>query len=208
MKRIVLSICTILLFAGVVTASETKFIFTIHGNYLNVADNTFTSQTGKKKIYVEGKAAVTIYQNLYLWGSYGTFPIHDTLSKWSSKGAFDADISVARVLEKRIFSGGVGFFIGYLEAQEISVMAEIGVCSITNFIDSTSTNINSNAFIQSEAAKQTGVGLRGSLGVTYGFFKNLFAEISIGYMYSADTIDSVRSKLGGLHYGLGIGIRL
>jgi len=208
MKRIVLSISTILLFAGVATASDTKFIFTLHGNYLNVADNTFTSQTGKKKIYAEGKAAVTIYQNLYLWGSYGTFPIHDTLSKWSSKGAFDADISVARVVEKRIFSGGVGFFIGYLEQEEISVMAEIGVCSITNFIDSTSTNINSNAIIQSEEAKQTGVGLRGNFGVTYGFFKNLFAEISIGYMYSADTIDSVRSKLGGLHYGLGIGIRL
>jgi hypothetical protein len=208
MKRVVLFIGVILLFAGVVTASGTKFIFTLHGNYLNVADNTFTSQTGKKKIYAEGKAAVTIYENLYVWGSYGLAPIHDTLSQWSSKATFDADISVARVLEKRVISGGVGFFIGYLEPQEVSLMAELGVCDITNVIDSTFSNVNTSAVIRTEAARQTGLGFRGSLGVTYGLFKNLFAEISIGYMYSADTIDSVRSKLGGLHYAIGLGIRL
>lgn len=208
MKRRMLSLGVFLLFSGVLSASDTKFILTLHGNYLNVADNTFTSQTGKKKIYAEGKAAVTFYQNLYVWGSYGAFPIDDTLTNWSSKAAFDPDISVARVLEKRVISGGAGFFIGYLEPQEISVKAEIGVCSITNTIDSTSTNVNTKAFIRTAEAKQTGIGLRGNFGVTYGLYKNLFAEISIGYMYSADTIDSVRSKLGGLHYALGLGIRL
>jgi len=87
-------------------------------------------------------------------------------------------------------------------------MAELGVCDITNVIDSTFSNVNTSAVIRTEAARQTGLGFRGSLGVTYGLFKNLFAEISIGYMYSADTIDSVRSKLGGLHYAIGLGIRL
>ncbi len=207
MKRMVLSLGAILLFAGALTASETKFIFTLQTNYLNVANNAFTSQTGKKKIYAEGKAAVTIYQNLYLWGSYGAFPIHDTLTQWSSKAAFDADISIARVLEKRVISGGIGFFIGYLEPQELSVKTEIGVCSITNVIDWTFTNIVTDTIVKSDEAKQAGVGLRGNLGVTYGLFKNLFAEISIGYMYSADTINGVKSKLGGLHYGLGLGIR-
>lgn len=208
MKRRLLCVGAFLLFSGVLSASDTQFILTLHGNYLNVPANNFTLQAGRTKIYAEGKAAVTIYQNLYLWGSYGAFPIHDALTRWSSKAEFDADISVARVLEKRILSGGVGFYIGYLEPHEISVITEIGICSITNRIDSTSTKVGTNAFVQLEEAKQTGVGLRANLGVTYGLYKNLFAEISIGYMYSADSIDSVRTKLGGLHYALGLGIRL
>ena len=57
-------------------------------------------------------------------------------------------------------------------------------------------------------AKQSGIGVRGDLALTYGLYKSIFGEVEVGYMYASDKIDGVRSNLGGFHLALGLGIRL
>jgi hypothetical protein len=208
MKKRVLSIFIILFFSAVLLAAETKFILTLHGNYFETVANTFTSQTKKAEFFAEGKAAITVSRNLYIWGSYGTFPIDDNWTEWSNKSAFETDINVGRVLHKKILSGGLGYFIGYFKPGEFAIKAEAGICSITNNIGVTYTNSNSQTEIRSESEKQSGIGITANLGVTYGFYKSFFAEISGGYAYAGNKKDSVTSSLGGFCLSLGLGIEL
>ena len=85
---------------------------------------------------------------------------------------------------------------------------EIGICSIANDIDTTTSTLNTNGFLFAETARQAGIGVRGNLAFTYGLYKNIFGELSVGYMYASKKIDDVRNNLGGLHLQLGLGINL
>jgi hypothetical protein len=143
-----------------------------------------------------------------LWASHGYFPLRDSWSGWSSKSSFVQDIHSERTLAKRIIAGGGGIFMGYFQQNQLAVRTEIGICSIRNVIDSTISNIATSAFIRSEESSQSGIGVRGNLSFTYGLYKNIFAELSGGYMYAADKIDGVRTNLGGFQLALGLGIQL
>jgi hypothetical protein len=208
MKKFAGWIFAVFLFSGIVSAADGRFIFNIYGNYLSLPANNFTNQDSQQKVFFEAKAAVAVSGNIYLWASHGYFPLHDSWSGWSSKSSFAEDIRSERTLAKRIIAGGGGVFIGFFEKNQLAVRAEIGICSIRNVIDSTISDIASSAFIRSEESSQSGVGMRGNLSFTYGIYKNVFAEISGGYMYAADKIDSVRTNLGGFHLAMGLGIQL
>ena len=68
--------------------------------------------------------------------------------------------------------------------------------------------IEPEQFIRSEEASQWGLGGRANLSFTYGLYKSIFAEASLGFMYAPDKIDGVRSNLGGFHLALGLGMQL
>jgi hypothetical protein len=74
MKRVLLQVLVIVLVAALLPASGTKLTIAIHGNYLTIADDDFKAQYGGKKIFPEGKVAVTIFGNVYLWGELWLFP--------------------------------------------------------------------------------------------------------------------------------------
>jgi hypothetical protein len=198
----------VLFFSGFAFAAGGKLIFNIYGNGLDLPANSYTGQKSQYKIYFEAKAAVEVRGNMYLWASHGYFPLRDDWTGWDSKNSFAKDISVERKLAKRILSGGIGYFAGYLEKDQFALRAEIGVCSITNNIDTATSNLETNELILAETAKQAAIGLRGNLAFTYGLYKNIFAELSVGYMYAIDKIDNVKTNLGGLHLQLGLGINL
>jgi hypothetical protein len=208
MKKSLCFVFAVLLTSSIVSAAGGKVILTLYGNCLNLAENSFTDQASQYKIFFEAKAAVAVSGNLYLWTSHGYFPLRDNWTSWNSKGSFAKDISVERTLAKRIISGGCGFFAGYLEQNQYAVRAEIGIAAITNVIDSTISDIDTAEFRRAEAARQAGIGVRGNLAVTYGLYKNIFGEISAGFMYASDKIDDVRTNLGGLHLALGLGMQL
>lgn len=208
MKKSLCLVLLVFLITGSVYAAGGKIIFNVYGDFLSMGKNNFTGQEKQSKIYFEAKAAVKFWRNLYLWGSHGYFPIRENWTGWNSKNSFAKDISVERTLGKRIVSGGCGFFAGFFEKEQFAARAEIGVCSITNDIDTATSRLDTDQLILNQTARQAAIGLRGNLSFTYGLYKNLFAELSGGYMYVSDKIDDVRTNLGGWHLQLGFGINL
>jgi hypothetical protein len=208
MKKLLCLVFVVFLISGFAFAAGGKLIFNLYGNCLDMAVNNYTGQASQYKIFFEAKAAYAFSGNLYLWASHGYFPLRDSWAGWNSKNSFAQDISVERKLGKKIISGGCGFFAGYLEKDQIAVRAEIGICSISNVIDTTFSDITTAEILHAEEARQAGIGMRGNLAFTYGLYKNIFGELSVGYMYASDKIDGVRNNLGGLHLQLGLGINL
>ncbi len=208
MKKSLCLILLVFLFSGSVFASGKKLIFNLYGNCLDLPVNNFTEQESQYRIFFEAKAAVQVSGNFYLWASHGYFPMRDDWTGWYSKNSFEKDIHVERTLAKRIISGGLGFFAGYFAKDQFAVRGEIGFCSITNNIDSTTSRIDTNAVMLAETARQAGNGVRGNLSFSYGLTKNIFSELSVGYMFVYDKIDDVRTNLGGLHLQVGLGINL
>jgi len=206
MKRVLLLIVVIVLFSGILSASGTKFTLTIYGNYLTIEDDDFKEKYGGKKFFPEAKVSVTVFGNFYLWGSYGFFPSRYNWTEWSNKGIVLPDIEGESTADKRIISGGVGFFAGYIEPGNFSIKVELGICSITNAIESTRNFIDTKEFIDSLEEKQSGTGIRGRFGVTYGLYKKLFSELSLSYMYAADKVDDKRINLGGMQVSIGLGL--
>ena len=206
MKRVLFLIVVIVLLSGILSASGTKFTFTIYGNYLTIEDDDFKRLYGGKKYYPEGKISVAIFGNLYLWGSYGFFPSRYNWTEWSNKGLVLPDIEGERTADKRIMSGGVGFFAGYIRPSDFSLKIVVGICNITNAIESMRNFIDTNEFIDSFEEKQSATGIRGRLGVTYGLYKKLFSELSVSYMYAADKVNDSRVNLGGLQVSVGLGL--
>jgi len=208
MKKSLYVSVAVLLLAGTLTAGSGKFLLNLYGNCLNLPANSLTGQESQYKVFFEAKAAVAISGNFYLWASHGYFPLSDSWTGWESKNSFVKDISVERTLGKRIIAGGGGIFIGYFEPSQFGLRAEVGLCSIVNDITKQVNAIDTAKFIRSEEARQSGIGVRANLAVTYGLYKSIFAEVSGGYMYAADTVDGVRTSLGGFHLAAGLGIQL
>lgn len=208
MKKLMVLVLAVFLFAGTVSAASGKLILNLYGTALDVAKNNFTGQASRTKAFFEAKAAYAVSANLYIWASHGNFPLRDSWKSWEKKSSFAEDIAIERTLSKRVVSGGCGFFIGYFEPGEFAVRVEAGICSIANSIDSTVSFIATEEFIRSEETRQRGLGGRGNLSFSYGLHRNIFAEASLGFMYAPDTIDNVRSNLGGFHLALGLGIQL
>jgi hypothetical protein len=208
MKKSLCLVFIVLLASGSAFAGRGKLIFNLYGNCMDLPANNYTGQASQYKIYFEAKAAYAISGNTYLWASHGYFPLRDSWPGWNSKNSFLSDLNVERKLGKKIISGGCGFFAGYLKKDQIAVRGEIGICAITNDIDTATSRTDTNALLHAETAKQAGIGVRGNLAFTYGLYKNIFGELSVGYMLASDTIDSVRTNLGGFHLQLGLGINL
>jgi len=207
MKKPLGLVLLLLLFLNVQGVARDRFILTLYGDFLHMAANSFTDQAAKNKIFFEAKAAVAVSGNFYAWASHGYFPLRDTWTGWSSKAVFDKDVSTDRKLAKRIIGGGCGYFAGYFEPGQIAIRLELGVCSITNDIDSTVRYTETSNLLRTDSAKQSGIGIKGGLAVTYGLYKNIFAEVNANYLYASDTIDGVRSNLGGFQAALGLGIQ-
>lgn len=202
---VVLLLC---LFSTSAFAAGGKLIFNLYGNCMDLPANNYTGQESQFKVFFEAKAAYLLAGNLYVWASHGYFPLNESWADWSSKNAFAQDINVERTVGKRIIAGGFGFFAGYLREQQLAVRLEAGVCSIANTIDKSTSDIITNALIRSETVRQAGIGLRANLAFTYGLYKNVFAELAVGYMHAAATVDTISSSLGGWHLQMGLGINL
>ncbi len=189
-------------------ASAQNFVFTVGGNYLSPADSEFKTRFGDTKYYPEGKIALRFSGNLYLWGSCGFFSTRYNWVEWSNKGVINADIEAKDVLDKLIISGGVGYAMGFIRPHDFSVRVEVGACSITDSVETTKNDMDSEAIVSVTENKESGIGFRGNLGITYGLYKNFFAEISAGFLYATDKVNDKRVNLGGFRLALGLGIAL
>jgi hypothetical protein len=208
MKKSLSLVFFLILICGSLFPADGRIIFNIYGDGINVPENDFTDQESLYKVFFEAKAAVKVWTNLYGWASYGYLPIHEEWTGWNSKNSFEKDIQVERRLGKRVISGGLGYYAGFLQKDQFAVRLDVGVCSITNRVEKETSALDTRRLLISETAQQSALGLRGTLAFTYGFYKNFFAELSGGYLYAVDTIDDVKTNLGGWVLQVGLGINL
>ena len=204
MKRALIVVLILILFPIFISAQT--FIFTLSGNRLATADSDYKARYGKADYFPEGKLAVRISGNIYLWGSCGVLTSHYRWQGWSNKGEVEPDIEGESVLDKLILSGGLGFYAGFFRPGDFAVKFEAGICRISDSIDNTVNKIVSGEQVNFTEEKQAGTGFRGNLGVTYGLYKHFFAEVSAGYLYATDKKDAVKIKLGGFRLAVGLGI--
>ena len=151
--------------------------------------------------------ALKITGNIFVWGSYAAFSSGNSGLKWSHKGLEVADIEVNDTLDRAIISGGLGYYVGLIEKGEFAVKIELGACKISNTEETVSSKIAGGSVISSEERTNSGIGIRGNLGITYGLYKNLFAEIAGGYLYATTKVEDYSINLGGLRFSLGLGYR-
>lgn len=204
MKRKLILILVI--FLSSVFISAQNVILSVSGGRIAIADTQDKALYGGTKYFPEGKLALRLKGNFYLWGSLGFLSTRYGWEEWSNKGVVAADTQGKNVLDKLIISGGLGYYIGFLRKNDISVKLEVGVCRITNSIELSKSRILTNETVSTEEQKEAGMGIRGNLGITYGIYKNIFAEVTGGYLLASDKVDDTRVKLGGFQLTMGLGI--
>lgn len=189
-----------------ITSMAKRVIISIRGNYLSGTDSSYKNLYEGKKYFPEGKIAFSFTGNLYVWANYGLLPASAEWSDWSNKEVIDPDLNVKTKSTKHFMSGGIGFRLGYLNPGEISIKLEAGMCKIRHREITKEYKIGSDKGTERGNRTTSGIGFHVELGVTYGLIKNIFAEISAGYLYATDKINEESVKLGGFKLGLGIGI--
>jgi hypothetical protein len=203
-KTLLMMLVIILLSMGV---SAKNLTLSLNGNYMTVVDREFKTLYGGKKFFPEAKLTLKFTGNLYFWGSFGFLSSSYTWQEWSNKGVPLADLSGKSVVNKTMISGGLGYYVGYIEPGNFAINLELGVCNISNHYKDTTKRIVDKQITKETTKKENGLGLRANFGVTYGFDKNLYSEVSIGYLFATDTVDTSRVELGGLRLALGIGLK-
>lgn len=204
MKRKLILILVI--FLSSVYISAQNVILSVSGSRIAIADSEDKALYGGTKYFPEGKLALRLKGNFYLWSSLGFLSTHYGWEEWSNKGVVAADTQGKNVLDKLIISGGLGYYLGFLRKNDISIKLEVGVCRITNSIELSKNRIQTNETVNVEEQKEVGIGIRGNLGITYGIYKNIFAEVTGGYLLATDKVDDKRVKLGGFQLTMGLGI--
>jgi len=205
MKKTFVFVLLILFTSVFVSAKD--FMVTVYCDFLSVADDDYKEEYGGRKFFPEIKIAFRIKGNIYLWGSCGFLPAGDSWNEWSNKGVVESDVEVKNRSQKLFFSGGLGYYVGYIAKNDMAIKAELGFCSTTHSIEITANQITTNEVLRSEKSKDSGIGIRGNLGATYGLLKNVFAEASIGYMYVWSKVNDETINAGGFRLAIGLGMK-
>lgn len=207
MKRILILGLLSLMLVVATKAADLNVTAIIYGNYFTVADNDFEDKYGGEKIFPEGKLALRLTGNMYIWGSFGYFPSSYKWTKWSNKGVVNVDLQGESVVDKQIISGGIGFFIGYIRPSDFALKGEVGLCYIANKDEVTYTYISDSSVLSTSNSEQNGLGFRANIGMTYGLLKHVYAEACIGYLYASEKVNEERINLGGLRLSMGLGLK-
>lgn len=205
MKKTLVIMCAVILLS--VGVSAKNLMFSIDGSYMSVLDTTFKDLYGGKKYFPEAKLSVKFTGNLYFWGSFGFSTSSYTWKEWSNKGVPVADRDGKSVANKFMYSGGLGYYVGYVTPGNFAIKLELGACNISNKYKDTTTRIADKQIVKQETKQENGLGFRGNFGVTYGLYKHVYSEMTIGYLYATDKVDDTTIKLGGLRLSLGIGLK-
>ncbi len=205
MKKTFVFILLILLTSVFVFAEN--FMVTLYCDFLSVADTGYKEEYGGRKFFPEVQIAFRIKGNIYLWGSCGFLPARDSWNEWSNKGVVESDVEVKNTSKKIFFSGGLGYYVGYIAKNDIAIKAELGFCSTIHSIEIAANQTTTNELLRSEESKDSGIGIKGNLGVTYGILKNVFAEASIGYLYVWSKVNDEIINAGGFRLAIGLGMK-
>jgi hypothetical protein len=183
------------------------FHVTLKGHLLQSPDDNYSDMYGADQYAPEIKFGIRISGHLYSWAGYGLITAKGQWLEWSHKSLIDPDLRWEIKSQKHAFSLGIGYYVGLDEPGEFSIKSEVGVCFVINQEDARNYQIDTGTEVDSSSESVNSIGITGELGVLYGLLSNLYAEISVGYLYARETIDDVKILLGGLKFSAGLGFR-
>jgi len=183
-KALVITITMLLVAASL---SAQALTLSVHANTFTADNDDFKNIYGTGKFLPELKLSIRVGGNFYLWGSYallkstGTDPLTDKDSEST----------------REFLAGGLMYRLGFIDEGEFAVKGELGIVSISEEED-----------IEGEISEGSGIGFQVGIGVTYGFWKRFYVEGSFSYNYAMTEINNFSQRLGGIRFGLGLGIFL
>jgi hypothetical protein len=167
---------------------DLKFFISVTGSQMIPSEEGFEDIYGKGLFTPEINIGYKILGDVYLWGGYGfasktgTVPIFEGEATW----------------KQSFVSFGLGYN-GNLSAL-LGYKFDLGVILV---------NYSEEAF--EESASEKTFGMRVDVGSIFKFTDRLFTEISLGYLFADDTVNTeagdIKLKLGGLRAGIGLGLR-
>lgn len=161
-----------------------RFLVFYTGNYLLPVDRNYKNIYGNSVLYPELIIGSGIYKKVSLWIGFG-------MLKEKRDAALDLK-NEARSLQD-FLSCGVRYS-GEL-ANSLTYKLDLGLLFVVYKQENIEAELNGSA-----------LGFRTDSGIVYSLSRNLFMEISVGYLLAADRVKDVAMRWGGLKGGVGIGI--
>lgn len=186
-KKGIILLVSVLMFAMVVNAetNDKKIFIEIQGMIMLPSDGGFKDIYGSSVIYPRGKAAYKFGDHLYAFFGCGLFNVtgETPVLKEESK-------SKQRIC---LFAAG---YEGDL-SDKMQFRIEAGGANL---------DYKEEAFGEIVEGAKIGIFLGGSF--VYNFSDTFFATFNLGYIGASDKVEGVNIKLGGIHTGIGIGVRI
>jgi len=185
-KKVILYTIIVLLFSVILNARNGKKMFIeAQGMVVFPSDSRFKDIYGSTIIYPRFKAAYKFGNHFYAFFGCGVLKKSGETLVLKSKA--DSKQKICQIALG--YEGDI--------SKKMQFRLEIGG---TNF------NYSETAFNKTVEGAKLGVSLGGS--VVYNFSNSFFSTFNIGYMGASDKVNDKNIKLGGIHTGIGIGIRI
>lgn len=173
-------------FAGEDRDADTggRLMVVVSGTFLWPVDDVFRTIYSKGVVYPGLKAGYRISGGVYLWAGYRFF---------SLKG----ETPVLRLETKstqHFLSAGLGYLFHI--TPKLDYIGELGIFNGSYREESMGEELSGSA-----------PGLMLNNGLLFHVNRTFYVELSLGYLTASDTVGDVKIKLGGLHTGLGLGVR-
>lgn len=188
------------------------FTLTLKGDYLSIADQEYEELYGKKKYFPEGEIEIRLTRNFYFWGSYSLVSGQGEWFEWSNKSMPDPNFRWNITSKRHQIATGIGYFIGLHDPGQFVIRLQLGVCFINHDEDAEKISLITGEPFETNQSMSKKIGGIGEVGIDYVLWKNIFAEISIGYIYATKKMEdeegeTVNEEIGGLKISLGLGMR-
>lgn len=159
------------------------FYFDLSANYLSSPDMAFRGLYGEDAILPELTAGIQVIGDFYLWAGYGFFNSKATTDYLREEMKAQQSYLSAGLGYRRMISDDFGFKIMLAAVQ--AGYKEEGM----------DTKVSGSV-----------LGFRADGGLLM-YIGNVYVELSNGYIYARDTVNSQKIKLGGYKVSLALGIQ-
>jgi len=182
MKKATLIIAVIMILS-VLTYADSRFMVSVSGNLLMPSDEDFKVIYSSSVIYPEVKAGLKIYDNLYAWSAYGFF----------KKDGVTPVLDIEVTSTQNFLSFGAGYLVKLTEKLSLDIAA--GLASISYKEEAMGIEISGSK-----------MGFQADAGICLTLWEGFFTILHAGYIGAKDTVNSLEVNLGGIQFGIGIGI--
>ncbi len=164
--------------------AEKKIFIEIQGNLVIPSDGNFKDIYGSSFIYPRAKAGYMFGSHIYGFFGCGVFEITGKTQVLKEESKSKQKIC--------LFAAGYENDI----SENINYRIEAGI-----------SNFNYQEEVFGEKVEGSKIGLYLGSGLVYNISDTFFATFNLGYLGASDKIEGESIKLGGIHTGIGLGVR-
>ncbi len=185
-KKVILYTIIVLLFSVILNARNGKKMFIeAQGMVMIPSDSKFKNIYGSTIIYPRFKAAYKFGNHFYVFFGCGILKVSGKTPTLKAKA--DSKHKICQIALG--YEGDI--------SKKIQFRLELGGANL---------NYSETAFGKTVDGSKIGLSVGGS--IVYNFSNSFFTTFNIGYMGASDKVNDKNIKLGGIHTGIGIGVRI